>query len=119
MLTDPQVITIDAVPNDLPRVSTGTNSSAYAFENGTIKLTVSHAYGKRNRRVARLEHSKIAADPLISAQNIKYTMFAYMVFDTPVTGYTNAEAAEVIAGLTAWLTADTGANVTKVLGGQN
>jgi len=67
----------------------------------------------------KLTHRKIAADPLISAQSIEYSMTAYVVFDVPVTGYTVAEAKQIVDGLTAWLTASSGANTTKVLGGES
>lgn len=116
---DPQSVTINAVANSLARTSSGVNSGAFTKDDGTVKLTVSHAYNKRTRRVIRLDHSKIAADPLISAQNIKYSMSAYLVVDLPVTGYTVAEAKQVIDGLTAYLTASTGARVTQLLGGEN
>lgn len=119
MFTDPQTVTINAVPITLPRVSTGTNTSSYSKDDGTVKMSVSHAYGKRTRRTIRIDHSKIAADPLISAQNIKYTMSTYIVCDVPVTGYTLAEAKQVVDGLTAYLTASSGAQVTKLLGGEN
>lgn len=119
MLTDPQVITINAVANSLPRVSSGTNASSYSKDDGTVRLTVSNAYGKRNRRTIRVEHSKIAADPLISAQSIKYTMFSYIVVDTPITGYTVAEAKQVVDAMVAYLAASSGAVVTQLLGGQN
>lgn len=117
--TDPQTVTINAVPITLPRVSVGPNTSSYAKDDGNVKMTVSHAYGKRTRRTLRIDHAKIAADPLISAQNIKHTMSTYIVIDVPVTGYTVAEAKQVVDGLTAYLTATSGAMVTALLGGQN
>ncbi len=84
-----------------------------------VKLGVSHSYGKRTRRSIRLDHSKIAADPLISAVNIKYSMSAYLVVDVPVTGYTVAEAKAIVDALIAYLSASTGAKVTQLLGGEN
>lgn len=118
MFTDPQSVTISGSAVSLPRTSSGVNAGTYTSADSAVKMTVSSQYGKRNRRTVRLEHSKIAADPLTSA-NTKYSMTAYVVFDTPAVGYTVAEAQAVIAGLTAWLTASTGANVAKVLGGEN
>lgn len=117
--TDPQTVTINSVAQTLPRVSVGVNTSSYSKDDGNVKLTVSHAYGKRNRRTVRIDFSKIAADPLISAQNIKYNMAAYAVFDTPVTGFTVAEAKQIVDALTGFLTATSGSNVTKILGGEN
>jgi hypothetical protein len=67
----------------------------------------------------RLEHSKIAADPFVSAQNVKYSMSTYIVTDTPVTGYTIAQQKEIVDALVAYLSASTGARVTQLLGGEN
>lgn len=116
---DPQSVTISGSANSLPRVSSGVNSGAFQKDDGSVKLTVSHAYGKRTRRTIRLDHSKVAPDPLISAQNIKYSMSAYIVMDMPQTGYTVAEAKAIGDALTAYLTASTGARLTQLLGGEN
>jgi hypothetical protein len=116
---DPQTLTINAVANPLPRTSSGTNNGAFTKDDGTVRLSVSHAYGKRTRRTIRVEHSKIAADPLISAQNIKYSLSAYIVVDAPVTGYTVAEAKQIVDALTGYLTASSGARTTQLLGGEN
>nr|UJQ85668.1 MAG: hypothetical protein 2 [Leviviridae sp.] len=119
MLADPQSVTINAVAQSLPTIARGVNSSVYQKDDGTVKLSISHNYGKRTRRTVRLDFSKIAADPLVSAQNIKYSMSTYLVIDTPVTGFTVAEAKQIVDALTAYLTASTGAKVTNVLGGES
>jgi len=113
--SDPQTVTISGTANSLPRISSGVNSGAFSTADGTVKLSIAHQTGKRYRRTVRLEHSKIAADPLTAA-NAKYSMTAYVVFDTPVVGYTVAESQAVVAGLVAWLS---GTNVGKALGGEN
>lgn len=118
-LSDPQSVTISAVAIPLPRISSGVNSGVYASNDGTVKMSVSHQYGRRNRHFDRLDHSKIAPDPLISSQNIKHTMSVYMVVDVPVTGYTVAEAKAVVDGYIASLTASSGTLITKLLGGEN
>jgi hypothetical protein len=115
---DPQSVTINAVANTLPRVSTGVNTSSYSKDDGTVKVTVSHDYGKRTRRTIRLDHSKIAADPL-TAENAKFSMSTYVVVDVPVSGYSIAEAKQVVDALSAYLTAGSGSAVTKLLGGEN
>lgn len=116
---DPQSVTINAVANSLPRTGQGISNGEFTKDDGNVQLQISHAYGKRTRRTIRLNHSKIAADPLISAQNIKYSMSAYLVVDIPVTGYTVAEAKQIVDGLTAYLTASSGARVTQMLGGES
>lgn len=117
--TDPQTVTINAVAQTCPRTSSGVNAGVFTKDDGNVKLSVSHQYGKRTRRTARLDFSKIAADPLISAQNIKYSMSAYLVVDVPVTGFTVAEAKQIVDALTLYLTASSGAKVTQLLGGEN
>lgn len=115
---DPQSVTINAVANSLPRVGFGATSGSFSKDDGTIELTVAHQVGKRARRQARVNHSKIAPDPLISSTNIKYSMSAYLVVDVPPTGYTIAEQKQIVDGLTKWLTDTSGANLTRLLGGE-
>jgi len=117
--TDPQSVTINAVANSLPRTSSGVNSGIFTKDDGNVKLTVSHAYGKRTRRTIRLDHRKIAPDPLVSAQNIEFSMSVYIVADVPTTGYTITEQKQIVDALTAYLTASSGARVTQLLGGEN
>lgn len=116
---DPQTVTINAVAQTLARTGSGVNLGQFSKDDGNVGLNISHQYGKRTRRTIRLNHSKIAADPLISAQNIKYSMSAYLVIDVPVTGYTIAEAKQIVDGLVAYLSASTGAKITQLLGGEN
>lgn len=116
---DPQSVTINAVANSLPRVSSGVNVGAFQKDDATIKLGVSHQYGKRIRRTIRLDHQKYAADPLVSSTNVLRSMSVYVVVDVPLQGYTIAEQKQIVDGLTAYLTASTGARVTQMLGGEN
>lgn len=120
MLADPQTITIAATPNTLPRVGTGVNLSTYRKEDSNLQLEISHTYGKtRNRRAATIIQRKIAADPLISAQNIEYKLKFYLVVDEPLTGYSVTERKDAIAGFITWLTASSNANLIAILGGQS
>lgn len=111
---DPQ--TINSVT--CPRVSSGVDSGKFRSADTTHQLSVSNSYGKRVRRTIRLDHNKIAADP-ITAQNTKFSMSTYLVVDAPVQGYTVAEQKAIVDALTAYLTASTGAKVTQLLGGEN
>jgi hypothetical protein len=116
---DPQTVTISAVANSLPRTSTRDNSGTFTKDDGTVKVVVSSLYGKRVRRTARIDHKKVAPDPLFPAQNSPYSMSFYVVADVPVTGYTVAEQKAVIDGFVTWLSASSGANITRLLGGEN
>nr|QDH87257.1 MAG: hypothetical protein H4RhizoLitter20421_000002 [Leviviridae sp.] len=116
---DPQSVTINAVANSLPRVSSGINQGEFRKDDGLVGLKITHNYKSRTRREIRLTHAKIAPDPLVSSTNIRYSMSVYLVCDVPVTGYTVAEAKQIVDGLTAYLTASSGARVTQLLGGEN
>jgi len=117
--SDPQSVTISAVTTSLPRISTGENSSTYSSADGLIDLSASHAYGRRIRRVLRLDHSKVSADVFLPATNVQQSMSCYMVFDVPVVGYTNAEAKAVYTGFKTLYTASSDALIDKVLGGES
>jgi hypothetical protein len=119
MFTDPQSVTINAVANSLPRISSGTLSGAFQKDDGLVKLSISHQVGKRSRHFIRLDHSKIAADPLTAGVNVKASMSVWMVCDVPETGYTQAEQKQIVDALTAYLTASSGARVTQLLGNES
>jgi hypothetical protein len=118
-LSDPQSITISGTPISLPRVSSGDGESEYLSSDGLVRLTLANAYGNRTRRVVRVDHSKITADPFIPSQNTKVSMSNYMVFDIPPAGYSNADVTAVYAGFKALFTASSDAVITKLLGGES
>jgi hypothetical protein len=117
--SDPQSITISGTTTPLPRVSTGKGESSYSSADGLITLSASHAYGRRTRRVLRVDHSKLTADPFIPTNNTKVSMSNYIVFDVPVAGYTNTEALAVYTGFKTAFTATSDALITKLLGGES
>lgn len=116
MFSDPQSVTINAIANSLPAIARNEDSSVYQKDDGSIKLTISHRYlNERSRFTVRLDQSKTAADPLVSANNRVYSHSCYLVIDKPIVGYTNSESQLLASGLTAFLTQ---ANLLKVLGGE-
>lgn len=116
---DPQSVTISGTAVSLPRTSSGQNSGKFTSNDGNVALSVADNYGGRTRRVLRLDHTKVAADPFLSGTNVSYNMSAYLVVNTPKVGYTVAEAKAVVDALVAYLAASTGARVTQLLGGEN
>lgn len=116
---DPQSVTINAVAQSLPRVSTEGNAGTFRKDDSNVELFVSHAYGKRNRRVIRLTHRKVAADPLLTTVNLNYSMSVSVVIDAPTIGYSVTEQKQIVDALTAYLTASSGARTTQLLGGEN
>jgi hypothetical protein len=119
MFTDPQSVTISGSTIPLPRTSNGIRSGEFSSADGAVVYSVAHTVGKRSRRTARIQHKKMAPDPLFPAQNVPYSMSFYIVADVPVVGYTVSEQKAVIDGFLANLQLTSGANITKLLGGEN
>lgn len=117
---DPQTLTINAVANVLPRVGQGPSNGTFSSADETVRLSFTHQKtgAKRARRVARVDFSKIAADPL-TAENAEFNMAAYLTVDVPPRGLSVTEQKQIVDSLLAYLTASTGANVTKLLGGES
>jgi len=118
-LADPQTITISGTGNTLNRVSSGNNEGAFSKDDTNLRMEVKHSYAKRNRSVIKVTHRKVAADPLVTAQNLQYQMGINISFDRPPVGYTPAEVKAIWDGLLANLAASSGLNITKVLGGES
>lgn len=90
-LPEPTTLTVSGVAKTLNRISTGDNRSIYRNSDGSITLTASHSYAKRNRSVVRVDFQKTGADPLFPAQNLTVLGSTYVVLDRPKIGFTNAE----------------------------
>jgi len=119
-LADPQTVTISAATTPLPRTSVDKDESEYTSSDGLIRLSVSHSYGKRTRRLIRIDHAKMAPDAFRPTENVQVGMAVYTVFDLPGKGgYTPAEALAVWQGFNAQLSATSNAVVTKLLGGES
>lgn len=118
-LTDPQSITVSGTAVSLPRTNTSGDGSTYTSGDGAISLRFSSQYGKRTRRTARLDFSKISADPFLPSQNVKLGASVYTVFDMPVAGFTNADVVAYWVGYRTLLAASSDAIVGKLLGGES
>lgn len=117
---NPVVVTINAVAQNLYKVGNPSPySTLYQKDDGNVKLTPSHSYGKRTRRSVRLDHQKISADPFLPAANVKFASSVYLVVDEPTTGYTRVELKQIVDGFLAALSASSGAMITDLLAGQN
>lgn len=116
MLASPQTITINAVDKTCNKVSEDLKSSVYANDDGTVEFKVSHQVNKsRTRRMARLDQTVIAADPL-TAENAYQKTGVYFVVDEPTFGFSTTEVDNLVQALTGWLTT---ANVTAMLAGRH
>ena len=118
-LADPQSVTVGGSAASLPRISTGANGSTYSKADSTVSLQVSHQYGRRTRRTARVTSNKITTDPLNTGVNVRVSMSAYVVLDVPPSGFTASEQKEILLALGIWLSAISGANADKLVGGEN
>jgi hypothetical protein len=118
-LADPLSVTISAVTTPLPRTSVEDDRSEYTSADGLIQIIASHDYGKRTRRMVRLDTSKITSDPFKPTENVKVGMSVYTVLDLPPAGFTNADALAAWVGFNTLLTASSNANVSKLLGGES
>lgn len=119
MFTDPQSVTINAVPNTLPRTEQEGQSAAYTKDDGTLTLTVSHQETKngRLRHAVKLDQSKIAADPFVAGNSRLSGAAITFVIDEPNAGqFSNADLLLLAKGLIAW---GTDANLTKVIAGES
>lgn len=120
---DPQSITINAVPFTLPQIHLKDGQPAYRFEDvdNKITLTASHLYGKRTRRVLRLDHlTKSQLDSYTSTyQDIGGSI--YTVFDFPATGsvYSPSMIKTLWDGYDAFLNASSDAAIVKLLNGES
>lgn len=118
-LADPQSIKISGTTTSLPRVTTSGSSSSYESADGTITVTLSTQNGSRKRQTWRVDVNKFTSDPFIPAQNVEVSMSFYIVFDRPVTGYSNTEALAVAVGAIEALTGTEDSILKKLLGGES
>lgn len=116
-LADPQTLTVNTVAKTLNRIKPGTNQSVYQTSDEVYRFTVSHQETKSNRtrRMVRVDHRVVAADPLTSINEYKEAGI-YLVIDEPEYGFSDTELDYDIQALCDWLSS---ANVTKVLASQH
>jgi len=115
---DPQSITIGSAIS-LPRTSSERNAGQFKSADGLVLQSLLHTYGRRERHTIRIDHSKIASDPLMAGQSLAVTHSFYLVSDSPLVGFTLADKKQGIDGLLAALSASSGAKITQLLGGEN
>lgn len=118
MFSDPQTFTVNSVAKTLNRTGTTNDGAKYASASRDRRLEVNHQYGRRQRHQFKLTTDTLVANPLISGQNVSQSMSCYIVVDLPI-GYDVAAAKFEVDALVANLSASSGANVTKLLGGES
>jgi hypothetical protein len=116
--SDTQTLTVGATPITLKGTFKEGFKTVYSNADSTVKLALSHVFGRRNRHTARVDFAKIAADP-ISGMNSRVTGSVILTIDVPKDGFTNAELKDYVLGLGTWESATSGANVLALLGGES
>lgn len=130
MFTDPLSLTpgalFDAGAVSLPRVSQLGSVSAYQAgplsvnAGSLLRVSASHQYGKRTRRVLRCDYSDNAGSTLVSGTTSPRSMSCYVVFDIPSAGqFTVAGQLALFNGLKGTWSASTDALMTKFLNGES
>jgi len=118
--TDPQAITVDGTAYTLPRVITGTTVGRFVSADAVRELTIDpRGTAKRRRNVSRFFTKRNVADPLVTGVSTQVQSMVSITIDRPLTGVTDAEIEKDILGHIAWLTANTNANLKKLIAGEN
>jgi len=117
MFTDPQSVTVSGSAKTLNRLSSTETGGRFGTADRAYKMSVAHQYGRRDRHTARLQVDSLVANPLVSGQNINQSVSLTLTFDAPP-GYDAATLKAIADGFLANLTASTGANLTKLIGGE-
>jgi hypothetical protein len=100
---DPQTVTVNAVAQAMPRVSTGGSKSTYRKADGTYVLTISHTESaQRVRSMVRIDQKSVVPDPLTSVNDYE-TLSFYCVLDRPIYGFTQTQVDQLVAGFKTWL----------------
>jgi len=103
MFADPQTVTVNAIANAMPRVSSTGLKSVYQKADGNWIFTISHTPTKdRVRSMVRIDQRAIVADPL-TAVNDYETLSFYVVVDRPTYGFTSTQVDQLITGFKTWL----------------
>ena len=117
MFSDPQAVTISGSAKSLNRTSSTESGGKFSTPARDYLMSVAHQYGRRYRHTVRLQSDSLVANPLVSGQNVNQSMTVSLTVDTPP-GYDTATAKAVVDGFLANLSASTGANITKLIGGE-
>lgn len=103
MFTDPQSVTVNAVPQSMPRIVTGERKSTYQKNDMSFTLNLSHTLNKdRIRSMARIDQKAIVPDPLTSVNDYE-TLSVYLVIDRPLAGFSSTQVDQLITGFKSWL----------------
>lgn len=117
---DPQSVTVNSVAQSLPRIASPapTTQGVFSTADGTYTYAVRQNSTKdRFRREIRFTQRKVATDPIAAVQK-EVSASIIIAVDEPKWGFSDTELGYLIAGVLANLSASSGANQAKLLGGE-
>lgn len=119
---DPQSVNYNGTAYDLTRISSSENAGKFhAITSDPVDLTlsVSSQYGKRTRRLARLDIGYVNPNPFATGLSIAESSSVYLVIDTPASaGVIDPSVAVVFTdAFRGWM--NTGNALLHLLQGQN
>lgn len=115
MFADPQSVTISGSAKTLPRTGATLTEGAFATPDSGYVLSVSHRNGRRRSSVIKLRQDTLVPNPLISGQNISQSVSVHLVVNYPA-GFDVTAMKALCDGFTAYLSAGSGAQLSKLLG---
>jgi len=117
---DPQSVTINAIASSLPRVGFGVGEGKFKKDDGNMSLTLRQRVTAKGRKqsAARLDDTMIGADPFNGALNASYSRSITLTADIPPVGFTQVQNQQFATGFITWLTANSNANLIRLLGGE-
>ncbi len=117
MFSDPQVVTVSGSAKSLNKTTSTETGGKWATSARDYLLSIAHQYGRRHRHTARLQFDSLTANPLVTGQFVTSSMTCLFTVDI-APGFDTATAKAVADGFLANLTASSGANITKLIGGE-
>lgn len=115
---DPQSLTVGASTVSLARVHLAPGVGTFEGPDSAIVMAIRPTTtkgGERVRQTLSIDRAAIKVDPL-KGTNSQQEQRLTLILDSPEWGFSEAESAELINALKAWLTAP---NVTKFVAGEN
>lgn len=118
MYSEPQVVTVATVAKTLNRVAVGDRTATYENPDDGYSLRIYHTgNAKRKRHTVRLDHNKIAADPMLDGVSVQRSCSVMLAVDAPVIGFSSQELIDDLSGFLDWL--QVGTNANKFIAGES
>lgn len=118
--SDPTSLTNDGTAVSLPRVMTGTTVGRFVAADAAHEVTIDpRSTAARRRNVARYYRRRTGVDPQVPTLTTQFQSMVSVTIDRPRVGTTDAEIEKDLVALIGWLTANTNANLKKLVAGEN